>query len=75
MICAICRHAEPQPGTTTVTLERAGTTIVLQHVPALVCPSCGEAYLGEDVSRRVERAAAQAAQAGVKLDVRDYAVV
>ena len=73
MICAICRHAELGPATTTVTLERGSTTIVMQHVPARVCPNCGEAYVSEDVAGRLEEIAAKAALEGVKLDLRDYA--
>ncbi len=73
MICVICRHAEPQGGTTTVTLERDGATIVMKRVPALVCPNCGEAYLSEEVSRHLLDIAGDAARQGVTLDVREYA--
>ena len=75
MICAICRQAEVQPGTTTVTLERGGSTVVMKRVPALVCPNCGEAYLDEEVSRRLLETASAAAQEGLTLDIRDYASV
>ena len=56
-----------------MTLERGSTTIVMQHVPARVCPNCGEAYVSEDVAGRLEEIATKAALEGVKLDLRDYA--
>ncbi|MDQ3582041.1 MAG: YgiT-type zinc finger protein [Pseudomonadota bacterium] len=35
----------------TVTLERAATTLIFKRVPALVCETCGEEYVDEDVTR------------------------
>lgn len=34
MKCVICKHGETQVGTTTVTLERGGLTLVVKAVPA-----------------------------------------
>lgn len=72
MMCAICHQAEPQPGTTTVTLERGGTTLVVKGVPALVCPNCGEDYVSEEVAARVIESAERAASEGVKVNVMEY---
>jgi hypothetical protein len=58
-----------------VTLERDGATVVTRRVPALVCPNCGEAYLSEGVSRRLIQDAADAAEQGVTVDVREYTTV
>lgn len=73
MICTTCGQAEPREGSTTVTIERDGTTLVLQGVPALVCPNCGEDYLSEETARRSSAAAAEVADKGIKVDVRQYA--
>ncbi len=73
MICIICKQAEVLPGTATVTLERDGLTLVVKHVAARVCPNCGEEYVDEDAALRVLEMAEQAAQAGVLVDVREYA--
>ena len=73
MSCTICHQAEPQPGATTVTLERMGAIFVMKDVPALVCPNCGEEYVSEQVSARVLELAEQAFDEGVTLDVRHYA--
>jgi YgiT-type zinc finger domain-containing protein len=42
MKCVICKHGETTPGSTTVTLEKASSTIVFKGVPALICDQCGE---------------------------------
>ena len=60
MTCTICGQAEPQPGTGTMTLERADATFVMKGVPALVCPNCREEYVSPEVSARVLEFAEQA---------------
>jgi YgiT-type zinc finger domain-containing protein len=65
MKCAICKQAEVQPGTATVTLERDTLTLVVKGVPALICPNCGEEYIDEEVTERLLQTAEEAARAGV----------
>ncbi len=72
MKCAICRSGVLRPGKATVTLERDGMTLVVKGVPARVCENCGEEYVAEAETRRLLETAADAARAGVKVDVRDY---
>lgn len=72
MKCVICKNGETQPGKTTVTLERGGTTLVVKGVPARVCDNCGEAYVDEEVTRELTQAAAEALRAGVQVDVREF---
>ena len=50
MICLICRQAETVDGLTAVHLERGEMRLVVNQVPARVCPSCGEAYVEEQVA-------------------------
>ena len=51
MKCVVCKKGETKAGTTTMTLERDGATLVFKSVPARVCANCGEAYVdGEDYS-------------------------
>ncbi|RLE38585.1 hypothetical protein DRJ23_04595 [Candidatus Acetothermia bacterium] len=75
MKCAICKHGETRPGKTTVTLERNGMTLVIRNVPAEVCENCGEAYVDEATARELLHRAEAAAQAGVMVDIREYAVI
>jgi len=72
MKCVICKHGETRSGTTTVTLEREGMTLVFKGVPAQVCQNCGEAYLDEATTARLLATAQEAARAGVQVDVREY---
>ncbi len=79
MRCVICKQADVEPGTATVTLERGGMTLVVmtlvvKHVAARVCPNCGEEYVNEDAAARLMETAEQAVRSGVQVDVREYAV-
>ena len=55
MQCLICRYGQTFEGQTTVTLEREGTTLVSKAVPALICDTCGEVYLEDEVATRLLR--------------------
>ena len=73
MKCVICKQGQVQEGTTTVTLERGPTTVVIKDVPAEVFENCGEYYLSETVTQRIEQLAEQAVQHGVIFEVLLYA--
>jgi YgiT-type zinc finger domain-containing protein len=73
MKCVICKHGETQAGTTTMTLERNETTVVLKNVPAEVCQTCGEAYVDAATTKQLLYIVEEAAKAGVQVDVRLYA--
>lgn len=75
MKCLICKQAEIGPGETTVTLERGDLTLVIKHVPANVCPNCGEAYVNEAVTIELFQTAEQMTRAGAQVDVRRYVPV
>jgi YgiT-type zinc finger domain-containing protein len=53
MICIICRLSETIDGFTSVTFERGEMRLVVNNVPARICPSCGEAYVDEAVAVRL----------------------
>jgi YgiT-type zinc finger domain-containing protein len=73
MRCVICRHGETQAGTTTVTLERNGMTLVVKGVPASICTNCGEEYVDEETTSQLLESAEKAAGAGVQVSIREYA--
>lgn len=50
MKCLICRQAQLVEGLTSINFERGEMRLVIDHVPALVCPSCGEASVSEDIA-------------------------
>lgn len=72
MKCVICRHGETREGTTTVTFERDGMTLVVKDVPAQVCTNCGEDYVDEQVAREILDIAERMAKSGALVDVRRY---
>ena len=73
MKCVICKQAETKSGHTTVTLERAGLTLVVKRVPARICPNCGEEYLEESTATQLLETAEEIARAGAQVDIREYA--
>ena len=64
MICLICRQAETVDGQTSVHFERGEIRLVVNNVPARVCPSCGEAYVDEDVALQLLQGAEEMSDAG-----------
>lgn len=73
MKCLICKTGETNQGTTTVTLERDNTVVVIKDVPAQVCDNCGEYYLSEEVSSRIYALAEEAVKRKVEVEVLHYA--
>ena len=73
MKCLICRQAEMVNGYTSVTLERAELKLIINNVPATLCPNCGDACVDEDVAVRLldnaERAVETGAHNGVMGDL------
>jgi YgiT-type zinc finger domain-containing protein len=73
MKCVICRHSETHPGWTRVLLERGETVLVVRQVPAAICDNCGEASIDADAFDALQRMLDEASQAGVQIEVRQYA--
>lgn len=72
MKCLICRQAEIVDGLTSVIFERGEMRLVVNSVPARVCPSCGEAYVDEEVAVRLLRDAKEMSRAGMMENVIEY---
>ena len=72
MICLICRQADVVNGLTSVTFERGEMRLVVNKVPARVCPSCGEAYVDEDVTVQLLRNAEEMSAAGMMDEVHEF---
>ena len=72
MNCLICRQAELVDGFTSINFERGEMKFMINHVPARVCPSCGEAYVDEDVAVQLLRDAEQLSAAGMIDSVMEY---
>jgi YgiT-type zinc finger domain-containing protein len=72
MTCVICKNGETRPGSTSITLERQGVTVVFKSVPAEVCESCGEQYVDPQTTQHLLEEAERAAKSGVAVEVRTY---
>lgn len=72
MLCLICRQAETLNGLTSLHFERGEMRLVVKDVPARVCPSCGEAYVEEQVAVRLLRKAEAMSAAGEMGAVIEY---
>src|SRR6516164_4578841 len=73
MKCVICKTGETRPGETTLTLQRAATTVLIEDTPAEICQNCGEYYLSEEVAGRVYADAEAAAKRQAELEILHYA--
>ena len=73
MKCVICKMGETSPGTTSVTLQRGATTVVIKDVPAEICDNCGEYYLSEEISERVLALAATAVKNKAEIEILRFA--
>lgn len=72
--CVICQYGDTEAGTTTVTLTRGETTVVIRDVPAQICTTCGEEYVDAETGKRLAQIAEAAVNEGVQVDVRRYKV-
>lgn len=72
MICILCKQAETRPGQTSVTLEHGDIRLVVTGVPALICPTCGEAYTDEETANSLLAMAAEMQNAGLEADIKTY---
>jgi YgiT-type zinc finger domain-containing protein len=73
MNCVICKQGSTNPGSTTVTLQRGNTTVILKGVPAEICENCGEYYLSEEVSGQVLARAEAAVRGGAEVEILRFA--
>jgi YgiT-type zinc finger domain-containing protein len=72
MNCLICRQAEIVSGFTSITFEREEFRLLINHVPAYVCPNCGEAVVEEDVAIRLLNEAEGVVNEGIIEGSLDY---
>ena len=74
MKCVICKHGETKDGTTTITLERDGSTIVFKDVPAQICDNCGEKYVSDKTTKDLFKKANELLKNGTEVDIRKFRV-
>jgi YgiT-type zinc finger domain-containing protein len=74
MKCVICKHGETKDGTTTIILEREGSTIVFKDVPAKICDNCGEKYVDGKTTKDLLKKANELLKNGTEVDIRKFKV-
>jgi YgiT-type zinc finger domain-containing protein len=67
--CPTCKNGLLKPGTTTVTLERAGALIIFKEVPADVCNNCGAYFLSSETSSVLYEKASDAIKKGAQVEI------
>ncbi len=72
MKCVICKTGDTHPGTTTATLQRGRSVVIIRDVPALICEDCGEYYLDDTTAQRVYADAEQSFQRHVEVEIQSY---
>ena len=72
MNCIICRQAEITHGFTSITFERDEFKLVINHIPAWVCPNCGEAIVDEEVALHLIDKAEHSFAQGLIEDICEY---
>ena len=72
MICLICRQAGIVDGLTSIHFERGEMRLVVNSVPARICPGCGEEYVEEEVAVRLLRQAEAIFAAGMSDNLVEY---
>ena len=55
--------------------ERGEMRLVVNNIPARICPGCGEAYVEEDIAMQLLRDAEEMANKGMVDDIIDYVIV
>ncbi len=73
MVCVICKHGEARTGVTRVFLHRNDRTVLFKAVPADICESCGEYYLGEEIAEDLYGRAETAMRSGAEVEILRYA--
>jgi YgiT-type zinc finger domain-containing protein len=72
MICLICRQAEIVEGYTSIAFEREEFRLLVNRVPAHICPKCGEAIVDEAVAIQLIGQAGDVINEGIIEDIREY---
>ncbi|MEZ4939762.1 MAG: type II toxin-antitoxin system MqsA family antitoxin [Saprospiraceae bacterium] len=66
--CPMC-SGKVEPGTTTFTVDLTSGVVVVRNVPAFVCTQCGEAWIDDPISIKLENIAAQAKKQNTQLEM------
>lgn len=66
--CPIC-SGQVQPGTTTFSIDLQSGVVVVRNVPAHICQQCGEEWLDDEQSVKLEKIVARAREENFQLEM------
>ena len=72
MKCIVCKKGSTEPGTTTVSIDKSATIVVIRGVPAAICSTCGEEYIDADTIKDIEKIVVSAQKAGLNIAVQQF---
>ena len=72
MKCIVCKKGSTEPGTTTVSIDKDATIVVIRGVPAAICSTCGEEYIDADTIKDIEKIVESAQKAGLNIAVQQF---
>lgn len=70
--CIICKGGLLRKGQTTFAVDENGVLVVIRKVPAFICDQCGEEYLDEFVTERLETDVSDVLRTGEKVIIQDF---
>ena len=73
MTCPICKSGTTSQGFTTLTVEKGTSTIIIKKVPADICDNCGEAYVSEEIGKKVYNLVETEVKKGIEIEVLNFA--
>ena len=73
MTCPICKNGITSQGFTTLTIEKETSTIVIKKVPADICDNCGEAYVSEEIAKKVYDLVETEVKKGIEIEILNFA--
>ena len=69
--CPLC-GGEKRPGTTTFAVDLKFGVVVVREVPALVCSTCGDAWIDDPVAAKLEVVVADARLKQAEVEVTQW---
>ncbi len=70
--CIMCKNGKLVDGSTTFATDSGELLVVIRKVPALVCQTCGEEYLDQDVTRQLLQEVENSIYAAESVVIREY---
>jgi YgiT-type zinc finger domain-containing protein len=71
-LCPICKGSK-QKATTTFSVDIGSGVVVVRNVPSLICSQCGEEWISDSVSEKLEQIVELSRKEKREIEVLSYA--